>query len=500
MHSTGLVLDKAVDQTSSRRTDPSDGWPSATGRVVWIFGKSPGLAVDLLCMSLSLFIMVIRPALLVNHAGLAAVLEMRISLHNLLLIAICVFFWGLILRDAASSTKEPSPGLKVAGSLAWQMLACTGVTGAILFLKHPGLAHAANLCVFMAVSTSLLLVSRLLVATYSARVKPAMRKDRRVLIVGAGWRGEKMHADLLSHPRWSYRNLGFIDIDPPNPLIPLLGSVDDLEDILMTTAVDEVIITLPIKSMYDQIQQTINVCEHAGVQVRYFTDVFATQVTKRRSVDEHQPSSVLLHLVHDQKGYLLKRGLDILVAGSGLVLLSPIMLVIALGIKLTSKGPVIFSQQRYGLNKHLFKMYKFRSMVVDAEQRQAALEHLNETGGATFKLARDPRITSIGHVLRKTSLDELPQLWNVVIGNMSLVGPRPLPMRDVSRFSEAWLMRRFSVAPGITGLWQVSGRSNITFQSWIELDLTYIDNWSFLLDLKILAKTLPAVLKGEGAV
>jgi lipopolysaccharide/colanic/teichoic acid biosynthesis glycosyltransferase len=169
-------------------------------------------------------------------------------------------------------------------------------------------------------------------------------------------------------------------------------------------------------------------------------------------------------------------------------------------VKFTSKGPVIFKQQRYGLNKRRFTMYKFRTMVADAEARQRELESLNQTSDPTFKLRGDPRITTVGRFLRNTSLDELPQLINVLLGDMSLVGPRPLPVRDVSLFSEAWFMRRFSVKPGLTGLWQVSGRSNINFSQWIKLDLEYIDSWSVLLDLKILARTLPAVLRRDGAM
>jgi exopolysaccharide biosynthesis polyprenyl glycosylphosphotransferase len=273
-----------------------------------------------------------------------------------------------------------------------------------------------------------------------------------------------------------------------------------LESILMDNPIDEVIITLPVKSKYDEIQKVIAICEHAGIQSQYSTDFFATHMTKRRTIDRHDPSSILLHMVHNDTQRALKRLTDIVIAATALILLAPIMFLIALCIKLTNSGPCIFRQARYGLNKRLFTMYKFRSMVVDAEQQQSKLEHLNELSGPAFKMKKDPRITGIGSFIRKTSLDELPQLWNVLIGDMSIVGPRPLPTRDVSRFSEAWLMRRFSVPPGITGLWQVTGRSNTTFAHWIKLDLDYIDRWTLLLDFQIIAKTFPAVLKREGVV
>ena len=171
----------------------------------------------------------------------------------------------------------------------------------------------------------------------------------------------------------------------------------------------------------------------------------------------------------------------------------------AIGIKMGSKGPVFFVQRRFGLGKRMFGMIKFRSMVVDAEARQSDIEHMNENSGPIFKIRRDPRITRFGSILRRTSLDELPQLINVLLGDMSLVGPRPLPLRDVQLFSEPWLMRRFSVKPGITGLWQVSGRSNTDFSQAIKLDLRYIDHWSLLMDMEILLRTFSAVFRGDGA-
>jgi lipopolysaccharide/colanic/teichoic acid biosynthesis glycosyltransferase len=183
----------------------------------------------------------------------------------------------------------------------------------------------------------------------------------------------------------------------------------------------------------------------------------------------------------------------------GLIVFAPLLLVVAVLIKCTSEGPVLFTQERYGLNKRIFRIFKFRTMIVNAEAAQAALEHMNEGTGPTFKIRRDPRITKIGAILRRTSIDELPQLINILRGDMSFVGPRPMNKRDVGLFSEAWLMRRFSVKPGLTGLWQVSGRSDVSFDRWIALDLNYIDNWSLLLDLRILAMTVPAVLKGTGA-
>jgi exopolysaccharide biosynthesis polyprenyl glycosylphosphotransferase len=196
---------------------------------------------------------------------------------------------------------------------------------------------------------------------------------------------------------------------------------------------------------------------------------------------------------------ICKRMLDILVSSLLLVILAPVFLVVAVLIKLDSTGQIFFVQDRVGLNKRRFQMFKFRTMVGNAAEKQSELESLNEADGPVFKIKNDPRITRLGKYLRKASIDELPQLLNVLKGDMSLVGPRPLPIRDYQGFDQDWVRRRFSVRPGITCLWQVNGRSSLSFKEWMELDLHYIDHWSFWLDVKLIAKTIPAVLKGAGA-
>ncbi len=190
--------------------------------------------------------------------------------------------------------------------------------------------------------------------------------------------------------------------------------------------------------------------------------------------------------------------LDLLIAGTALVALFPLLILVAIVIKLDSKGPVFFIQKRVGYNRRLFSLIKFRTMVVNAEARLKEIEHLNEKQGPIFKIRNDPRLTRVGRWLRKTSVDEFPQFINVVLGDMSLVGPRPLSLRDAVGLEEAWQKRRFSVKPGITGLWQVSGRSNLSFEQWMRLDVEYIDQWSLTLDCQILIRTVPAVITGNG--
>jgi lipopolysaccharide/colanic/teichoic acid biosynthesis glycosyltransferase len=236
------------------------------------------------------------------------------------------------------------------------------------------------------------------------------------------------------------------------------------------------------------------------VPAKYLADVFQHRRSGEVQSSVGSLTAVPTGVSPDDPRLLVKRCIDIALGGLALVAVSPVLTFAAIAIKVTSRGPVIFVQERYGLNKRRFKMYKLRTMVLDAEAEQVTLEDLNEATGPVFKIRADPRVTVVGRVLRRLSIDELPQLVNVILGDMSLVGPRPLPARDVSRFSEPELMRRFSVHPGITGLWQVSGRSELGFEDWIRLDLQYIDEWSLALEARILLRTLPTVLRGTGAV
>jgi exopolysaccharide biosynthesis polyprenyl glycosylphosphotransferase len=250
--------------------------------------------------------------------------------------------------------------------------------------------------------------------------------------------------------------------------------------------------------MYEPIQQVIAVCEQFGVEVRHSSHLFQTTIAQL----DRKPGKnySILRMVRDDSTRYAKRAMDILGAGALLLFSLPILIAAGIAIKLTSKGPIFFSQDRYGLHRRRFRMFKLRTMVVNAEVLQAQLEHRNELGGPVFKIRQDPRVTKVGAFLRKTSIDELPQLWNVLIGDMSLVGPRPLAVRDVLKIEDSAQLRRFSVLPGITCIWQMSGRNNTDFANWIRQDLEYIDSWSLLLDVKILIGTVPAVLWGKGAM
>jgi exopolysaccharide biosynthesis polyprenyl glycosylphosphotransferase len=281
---------------------------------------------------------------------------------------------------------------------------------------------------------------------------------------------------------------------------PIVADYSHFPAFLRERVVDEVALALPMKSLYLRASRIAAWCKEQGIIVRFLSNIFDLRQAQLAG-DGFDHDTVVTPYIHTFEGWpiVMKRALDIVISLASLALLSPLFLIVAALAKHDSPGPVFFCQERVGLNKRRFRMYKFRTMFDGAEKRQAELEARNELSGPVFKIKDDPRITPLGRFLRKTSIDELPQLINVLKGDMSLVGPRPMPVRDYERFDEDWQRRRFSVRPGITCLWQINGRSSLDFEKWMELDMRYIDRWSLWLDLSILAKTIPAVLKGSGA-
>ncbi len=296
--------------------------------------------------------------------------------------------------------------------------------------------------------------------------------------------------------------IGFID-EPERRRrdLPYLGDFDTFDAVLRSCVIDAVYVGLPMRSHFDTLSKIIASCETHGVNVHYLLDMFPARKgsgTKLRVVDG--VPTLMLHTAPTSGWQLsLKHAFDRVSAAIALLLISPVLLVAAIAIKLEDGGPVFFTQERVGFNKRLFRMIKLRSMVVNAEALMKELEAKNERDGAAFKLANDPRVSRVGRVLRKYSIDELPQLINVLLGEMSVVGPRPLSLRDYGLMPEDWQRRRFSIRPGLTCYWQVRGRHNTTFLEWMKLDLEYIDNWSLYEDFKVIFQTVPELLKGGGA-
>ena len=353
----------------------------------------------------------------------------------------------------------------------------------------------------------IVLLSRVLVLPVLSWPGSRAGSARNVLIVGTNQRAIAYAQSLRARPDLGFHVVGFADQPWAGSHVveavgfSIISDLDGVPDFLRRNIVDEVIICLPLRSQYASALRVAGAAAEQGIVTRIMGDVFdlGTRVAKREFCNRAQLITIAPGPRTPNVGISVKRIFDFTASLILLVLAAPLFALAALAIRLTSKGPIFFKQDRLGLNKRHFRMIKLRTMHVDAEVRQKEIEQLNQTGGPAFKLRNDPRITSVGRILRKLSIDELPQLIHVLIGQMSLVGPRPLPLRDYANFSEDWHRRRFSVRPGISGLWQVSGRSDIAFQRWMELDMEYIDRWSFWLDLNILAKTIPAVLSGQGA-
>jgi len=328
---------------------------------------------------------------------------------------------------------------------------------------------------------------------------------RRVLIVGANPRTAHLVKVLHSHPRYGYEIVGVLEDEPARLeclaglAVPHVGKLDDLERVLIDKVIDEVHVCLPVRSFYETIQHIAHLCVGVGVSVRLIADLFPLRLaTSRLHRIENIPMLSLSTTPESTAQLAFKRAVDILGSLGGLVVLSPALLVTAIAIKWDSPGPAFFLQERVGKNQRRFRIVKFRSMVADAEAQREDLEALNEADGPVFKIRQDPRITRVGRFIRKYSIDELPQLFNVLKGEMSLVGPRPPIPKEVAQYT--WdQRRRLSVKPGMTGLWQVSGRSDVSFKEWVDLDLRYIDTWSVLEDFRILLKTFRVVIQGRGA-
>ncbi len=359
---------------------------------------------------------------------------------------------------------------------------------------------------FWVLTTSLCVLSRLAIRWILMAVRRSGYNFRHVMILGYNEAALRMAKRIDANQVLGYKIVGFIaEEDGPHSRSPLaagnrvLGTLCQLQKILETGPVDEIILCVPFLKYVDKVAEAVRLAQELGIVVRLFPDQPSSRLIARLHIERFEGDYVITLFREQMLAQLLgKRLMDITLSALGLLLLSPLLIGVAVGIKLTSPGPILFKQVRVGMNKRRFKLLKFRSMYIDAEKRKAELAHLNEMDGPVFKIKNDPRVTPIGRFIRKTSIDELPQLWNVLVGQMSLVGPRPPLFEEVDQYE--WLYRRrLSIKPGITCLWQISGRNEITFKQWMEMDKEYIDTWNLWLDIKILLKTVPAVLLRKGA-
>ena len=430
-------------------------------------------------------------------------LQMRVTVSHVLLAAAYLMLWHVILNVRGlyhsyrlSPVSRELRDLLTAIALATAPLA---VAGSALGFRT---ITPAFLVAFVAATIAGLGLGRRLMRVAAGHVRRRGRNLRDVVIVGDGGPALDTATRLARREALGYRVVDVLTLELAASKSAREASataiVGRLAAILDEQPVDEVFVAFSLEEAQPLIRPVIALCEELGVTLRVIAQL-APLDWARASLDAlaGQPVLTISNAPPESVWLVAKRLIDVTVATIGLVVLAPLFLAVAIAVKLDSKGPIFFAQTRVGLNRHRFRMFKFRTMTVDAEATQAAIEHLNEAQGPVFKIGNDPRVTRLGRLLRRLSLDELPQLVNVFLGDMSLVGPRPLPLRDVSRIDVRWHQRRFSVKPGITCAWQVESRQP-DFDEWIRSDIEYIQNWSLGRDLKILVRTLPAVINGTG--
>jgi len=435
-----------------------------------------------------------------------ALLSLRVKLINFVIFCLILIAWHWIfsLFGQYRSQRLASRWSTIADSVK-------AITLASAFL-----AFVAKLCdidlitplfilLFWVCASVLVAGARMLIRSGLELARVHGRNLRYILILGTNRRALEFARGLEAKPELGYRVLGFVDDSwhengDVESQCRLCCGFTGLSEYLRRNVVDEVANYLPLQSFYECASRIACLCEQQGILMRFDPDLFGLKIARARTEEFDGSPHITAHSsVLDSWATLVKRVLDVVLSLVLMIILAPLLAAIALLVKLTSRGPVLFRQERIGINKRRFFIYKFRTMVPNAEELLSGLESLNEATGPVFKIRGDPRVTPVGRTLRRTSMDELPQLYNVLRGDMSLVGPRPLPLRDFQGFNEDWQRRRFSVRPGITCLWQVTGRSNIDFDHWMRLDLQYLDEWSIWLDMKILAQTIPAVIRGLGA-
>jgi len=420
---------------------------------------------------------------------------------GLLPLVLAIWTFLLVTREAYTSRRTVALAVE-----AWHVFQVVG--GGVLTLAAAGwllrldFVSRPFLILFGVINLALLLGGKLALRLSARHVRSRGLNFRTLLLVGINPRSEEVARIIEEHPHWGLKLLGFVAPNGSFPEtvngLPVLGRADDLPGILQRLVVDEVIFVLSRRQL-EEFEDSFLLCSELGIRARvalYFPHM------KARVILEELEGIPLLTFTNTPGAIFplfIKWLADVVVSALLLVVLSPLLAALGLIVWLSSKGPMLYTQQRCGLNGRRFTLFKFRTMFVGADERLDEVAHLNEVNGPAFKARRDPRVTPVGRWLRRWSLDELPQLVNVLKGEMSLVGPRPPIPAEVELY-ERWQRRRLSMKPGITGLWQVSGRAGIDdFDDWIALDLRYIDQWSLWLDAKILLKTIPAVLFARGA-
>ena len=417
---------------------------------------------------------------------------------------LAILIWAFILRFRGeySHLRVQAYRKVIVGQLFNGLLFFGIFAASAFFLKYDFLSRLFMI-LYTVSSVFCLLLNRLLVLYLAYYVRRKGYNIRNILLVGTGRRAQDFLSLVARHKEWGYKIIGLLDQDPAMTGqkvagYKVLGVLDDLPKLLETRVVDEVVMVVP-RSWLKEIEKCVFYCEAVGVPATLSTDFFDLEIASGvpKELDGFTYLTFETRRLKDPE-LLVKRTLDLILSVFFLVLLSPVFFLVAFFVKVSSDGPVFFRQVRSGMNGRVFNLFKFRSMIQGAEHRLEELKALNEMSGPVFKLENDPRLTKVGRFLRKTSLDEIPQFWNVLKGDMSIVGPRPPLPSEVDKY-QPWQRRRLSMKPGITCIWQVSGRNKIDFDDWMRLDLHYIDRWSLWLGFKIILMTVRAVLTTRGA-
>ena len=450
------------------------------------------LALDLLGVSLAIFTALLLKAVLLDQVNTSQ------ALHETERILAFAYLLTVLLfaRSGLYTERSQRPGLaRIMGALFEVTLV------ALAFAIVDGQHFSSYYIFYGSLVFALLYVSslRYVYERLTDAILRAAGYQRRAVLVGTGSHVGDVGRALTKAPHSPINVVGFIS---PEPLAPnglrALGTLDCIDELIVSERVDEVIIADP-EFPQEQAVELVDQCHRRGVRVRIAPSTMEILVHRAEFVPgQSVPLFELGPPVFEGIDFALKRTFDVIVSTLLLLALSPLLSAIAIAVKLTSRGPVLYRSMRPGIGQLPFACLKFRTMYCDAHEHQKSLEELNEADGALFKIRDDPRLTPVGRLLRRFSMDELPQLVNVVRGEMSLVGPRPLPERDFEML-EDWHRKRYLVLPGITGLWQVSGRSELDFDDLVHLDFIYLERWSLALDLAILLKTIPAVLMQRGA-
>lgn len=406
--------------------------------------------------------------------------------------------WSLALALFVEYPSRRIPGIlrELEIVVTTNLVAVLMFTLSVFLLKVLSISRVF-VCVYLGTVIVLMLVNRYVVRLMLYVLRNSGWDTHSRILVGATQSTRRYLSEIAADRRLGVHVVGYVSQTDDLHGVPYLGTYRDIDQILKDYTPDGVVVGLRVTEQ--QTENIIRSCEKQGVSVELILDGLAFRIASSSVHHGNMVSSLYLSAIPHTPGSLLfKRVTDILISVCACTLLLPVFLLVATAIKMEDGGPVLFKQERVGLRGKKFWIYKFRSMCVDAEQKRLELIDKNEMSGPVFKLTDDPRVTKVGRFIRSFSIDELPQLFNVIIGSMSLVGPRPPLPTEVSQYVDEH-RRRLSVKPGLTCLWQVSGRNNVDFDKWMDLDLNYIDNWSYLQDWKIMFQTIPAVLKRTGA-